>query len=207
MGGIFESNHNSKKCDLIFIKNDSPKSDSPKSDSPKSDSPKSDSSKSDSRNNEFSTINDIKIKNNQRKNDLSMLSNVRISNRYCNKIDIRNSTVHNKNIKLYGKEYLLYYIKNNINYDVFVCEIWGDGLMCYGIMDSNIRCTDILDYKDIPIKYKYNNINLLITLYAKKSNIIIFPIYFCITTLNFECNIEQFINMFEDIIHISISEF
>lgn len=224
----------SPKSSKITSKSDSSKLDSPKSTDSKAEPPKPVSKNDIFKSNLIRSeppprpkseiykteISPVQVRpNGKRSNSLNSNNNINIHRHLKTTTSVSSSacTVDTiqKNIVLNDIMYTINYDKTEIGYSIFIIErkelndkeLSRYELNCTGKNDSQIRSSDLKEYKTASIKYKYLENNITLTVYAPELSNLTFPLYYIITTDNFECKTDQFVDMIEDLIKLAHIEY
>lgn len=98
---------------------------------------------------------------------------------------------------LFNALYTVKYFTSDAKYSIFKFDAGSDAfqLICWGLIDSQVKADDMISCKAINVTCKKTKIE--VTIYIKNITRFVVPTYVIISTLDYETTIGQFIPIFE----------
>lgn len=97
------------------------------------------------------------------------------------------------------------YKKNDQEFSIFLIDQKGSDLLCEGLKDSEVEAFHLTGLKCITVKYVSSEGAKPIeaSIYTSNINNIRFPIYFLLTTIDYTCKVQNFVEMIEELVNLA----
>jgi hypothetical protein len=132
-----------------------------------------------------------------------------IENRKTGSITKRHSsprtkvTLEHKRVMMNHSIWNIAYKNSEKNYSIFEIDQKGVDLICKGMEDAEVDSLQVTNLKGIPVHYVFGNQHIDAYVYTSDINNIKSPIYFLLTTVDYNCDVQTFVNMIEDLINLA----